>query len=145
MAAKKKRSDRAMAGTLLEIVSWIALVAGGAFFLIGAIGLKRMPDVFTRMHAVSVSETLGVGLMTLGMVAQSPDLITAAKLIMILLVLWMTGPVATHALARAALHDELNPLIRDKSGKLLETAPDKAERAFAQSLKRPAGRAKSKN
>ena len=109
---------------VVKIVSWAALVGGGFFYLVGAIGLIRMPDVFTRMHATSVSETLGVGLLTLGMLIQAGPTLVAAKLIFILLVLLVTGPVATHALARAALHDGEKPLVIGDDGKMTARSPD---------------------
>jgi multicomponent Na+:H+ antiporter subunit G len=110
-------------GMALDILSWIALTTGGAFYLIGAIGLNRMPDVFTRMHAVSVSETLGVGLLVLGMLLQAGFTLVAAKLVFIVLALWTSGAVATHALARAALHDGEQPLLADAKGRLARTDP----------------------
>ena len=110
-------------GLLIDILSGIALIAGGAFYLIGAIGLNRMPDVFTRMHAVSVSETLGVGLLVLGMLLQAGFTLIAAKLIFTVLALWTSGAVATHALARAALHDGERPLLADAEGRLAPTDP----------------------
>ncbi len=110
--------------TLVTIASWAALVAGGIFYLIGAIGLNRMPDFFARMHAVSVSETLGAGLLVVGMLIQAGPTLVAVKLIIILLVLLTTGSVATHALARAALHDGEKPLIAGEDGKLAPGDPD---------------------
>ena len=107
----------------INLLSWAALLGGGFFYVVGAIGLNRMPDIFTRMHAVSVSETLGVGLMTLGMLFQAGVTLVAVKLIIILVVMWATGAVATHALARAALHDGEEPLLSDKTGALVPTNP----------------------
>ncbi len=112
-------------GFLVDLLSWLLLVAGGFFFLLGAIGLNRMPDVFTRMHAISVGDTLGAGLLIAGMVLQAGPTLVTFKLVLILLVILLAGPVATHALARAALHDKLYPLIVDRSGKLVEGDPDK--------------------
>ncbi len=108
---------------VIDLLSWAALLGGGFFYVVGAIGLNRMPDIFTRMHAVSVSETLGVGLMTLGMLLQTGDPLVAVKLIIIVLVIWTTGAVATHALARAALHDGEKPLLADATGALVPTDP----------------------
>jgi len=110
-------------GQVIDLVSWAALLGGGFFYVVGAIGLNRMPDIFTRMHAVSVSETLGVGLMTLGMLLQAGFTLVAVKLIMIMVVLMWTGAVATHALARAALHDGEKPLLADATGALVATDP----------------------
>ncbi len=108
---------------VIDLLSWAALLGGGFFYVVGAIGLNRMPDIFTRMHAVSVSETLGVGLMTFGMLLQAGFTLVAVKLIIILLVMWTTGAVATHALARAALHDGEKPLLADETGALVPTDP----------------------
>ncbi len=105
----------------LDILSWVCLVSGGIFYVIGAVGLIRMPDVFTRMHAVSVSDTLGVVLMITGMALQSGLTLVTVKLGIILLVLMVTGPVASHALARAALHDGRKPLLTNAKGELVET------------------------
>jgi len=126
-------------GLLTDLLSWLLLVAGGFFFLVGAIGLNRMPDVFTRMHAVSVGDTLGAGLLVAGMALQAGPSLVTVKLFLILLVIYFTGPVATHALARAALQDNLLPLIADHSGNLVEGDPDKvAPRASARPEKKGA-------
>ena len=110
-------------GPLIDVASWAALLGGGFFYVVGAIGLNRMPDIFTRLHAVSVSETLGVGLLTLGMLLQAGFTLVAVKLIVIMVVMMWTGAVAAHALARAALHDGEKPLLADASGALVATDP----------------------
>ena len=110
-------------GLVLDILSWLALTAGGVFYVIGAVGMNRMPDVFTRIHAISVSETLGVGLLVLGMLLQAGITLVAAKLIFILLALWTSGAVAAHALARAALHDGDRPLLAGDDGRLAPADP----------------------
>jgi multicomponent Na+:H+ antiporter subunit G len=109
--------------TVVDTLSWAALAGGGFFYVVGAIGLNRMPDVFTRMHAVSVSETLGVGLLVLGMLLQAGFTLVAVKLFIIMVVTMWTGAVATHALARAALHDGERPLLADETGALVRTDP----------------------
>ncbi len=118
---------------VLDILAWAALLAGGFFVVVSAIGLHRMPDVFTRMHAGSVSDTLGVGFLTLGMLLQTDDWAVGVRLVMILVVVWVTGAVATHALARAALHDGERPLLAGSDGQLRATDcaslyPDLGER-----------------
>jgi len=105
----------------LDVAGWICLASGAFFCVVGTLGLNRMPDVFTRMHAMSVSDTLGVGLLTLGMLSQTDDWFVAARLGIILIVLWVTGAVASHALARAALHDGLKPLLAGADGALRPT------------------------
>ena len=70
-----------------DVVSWVLIGGGGIFLVIGAVGLNRMPDVFTRMHATSVSDTFGAGLMLLGMMAQGGFSLVTAKLLLLLLFL----------------------------------------------------------
>lgn len=108
---------------IADIASWILLLAGSFFYVVGMFGLHRMPDLFTRMHAVSVSETLGVALLIFGMLLQAGFTLVAVKLIFILLVLFVTAPVSSHALARAALHDRKKPLLADETGKLKPSDP----------------------
>ena len=88
--------------TLIFFVSWICLAAGGLFCVTGALGLVRMPDFYTRMHAASVIETLGAGLILLGLLLQAGLTLIAVQLLVIGLLLFFTSPTATHALAKAA-------------------------------------------
>ena len=91
--------------------SWVCLVAGGVFCVTGALGLVRMPDFYTRMHAASVTDTLGAGLILLGLVLQAGLTLVAVKLLMIGLLIFFTSPAATHALAKAAYARGLKPLL----------------------------------
>ena len=97
--------------TLIDALSWVLLVAGGFFCVVGAIGMLRMPDFYTRMHATSVTETLGAGFILAGLVLQAGFTLVAAKLAMIGLLILFVSPTATHALARAALARGLAPLL----------------------------------
>ena len=96
---------------LVEIASWLCLVAGGAFSVIGAVGLIRMPDFFTRMHAASVADTLGAGLLIIGLVLQAGLTLVAVKLLFLGLFILFTSPAATHALIKAAMTRGLRPLL----------------------------------
>jgi multicomponent Na+:H+ antiporter subunit G len=87
---------------IVEILSGACLLAGGFFAVVGAIGLLRMPDCYTRMHAASVSETLGAGLLLLGLLLQAGMTLNGAKLVMLGLLIFFASPTASHALARAA-------------------------------------------
>ena len=99
------------------ILSWVCIVLGAAFTLIGCLGLWRFPDVFSRMHAGGVAETLGVLFLFLGMGIQAfvilPEtkmaLLVAGKLAMIAIFLLYTNPTTTHALAQAALWGGVDP------------------------------------
>ncbi len=90
---------------LADVASW-ALIAVGTFFLLtGAIGILRLPDVFTRMHAAGMTDTMGAGLVLAGLCFQVEAGLVTVRLVLVILFLWFTSPVATHALARAVLHD----------------------------------------
>ena len=96
---------------VVDVLSWIFLVAGAAFCAIGALGLVRMPDFYTRMHGAGITDTAGAGLMLLGMMLQAGFTLIAVKLLMVGLLLLFTSPTATHALAKAALARGLKPLL----------------------------------
>jgi len=87
----------------IDILSWLCLASGGFFSVLGAVGLLRMPDFFTRMHAASVTDTLGVGLLLLGLMLQAGLTLIAVKLAFLGLLIFFAVPTATHALAKAAL------------------------------------------
>ena len=99
---------------LLDILSWITILCGCFFVITGGIGILRFPEFFTRLHAVSMPDTLGIGLIIVGLVLQAGVTQTSAKLILIFLFILFTGPAATHALAKAALHGKLKPLALEK-------------------------------
>lgn len=99
----------ALMDTVIHVMSWLCLAGGGVFCIIGAIGLIRMPDFFTRMHAASVIETLGAGLLLLGLMLQAGLTLVSAKLLVIGLLIFFTSPTATHALVKAALARGLSP------------------------------------
>lgn len=102
---------------IVDIVSWFFLVAGGIFCVIGMIGLIRMPDLFSRLHGASVTDTLGAGFIIVGLVLQAGPTLVAAKLIIIMGLILLTSPVATHALAQAAFHAGVRPkLSHDETG-----------------------------
>jgi len=94
---------------LLDIVSWLFIVAGGFFCVVGALGLLRMPDFFTRMHAASVTDTLGAGLLLVGLMLQAGLTLVTVKLLFLAVLILFTSPTATHALAKAAVVRGLKP------------------------------------
>lgn len=98
---------------LVDILSGLCLLAGAFFCVVGGIGLLRMPDFFTRMHAASVTETLGAGLILLGLTLQSGFTLVTVKLLMIGLLIFFASPTASHALARAALLRGVKPKLTE--------------------------------
>ena len=96
---------------VLDAISWFCLVAGGLFCIVGAVGMLRMPDFYARLHAASVIETLGGGLIMLGLLLQAGLTLVAAKLLIVALLVFFASPTATHALARAAMERGVRPLL----------------------------------
>jgi len=97
----------------LDILSWILILSGGVFGIISAIGILRMPDVYTRMHAASIADTMAIGLMFTGMMLQAGWTIVTVKLILILLFIFFASPTTTHALAKAAVAGGIKPILHE--------------------------------
>jgi len=111
---------------LIDAASWLLILAGCFFILVGALGMMRLPELFTRIHAASLIETLGAGFLFAGLMIQAGFTQVTLKLLFILLLFFFTGPVITHALAQAAIEAGIKPeLAEDRRGRLDEdgTAP----------------------
>lgn len=98
-----------MMGMVLDIISWVLLSAGGIFVLIGGIGALRMPNLYTRMHAASVTDTMGAILVLTGIMLQAGLSLATIKLGAILIFLLITSPTSSYALASAALLAGVKP------------------------------------
>ena len=107
-----------------EILTWVLVVPGAILTIVGAWGALRLPDLYTRMHAASVTDTLATFLVLAGCavpVLVSGDWLIAVKLFFILVFLWFTSPIASYALGHAAFYDGEKPqldhdLTDDKEG-----------------------------
>ena len=122
---------------VLDILSWICIVLGSGFLIIGGIGLLRLPDFYTRTHAAGLTDTMGMGLVIIGLLFQAAELVingaevwmaaaegspeagvdtvlgpasVAIKLGLVLLFLFLTSPTSGHTLAKAAWGRDLKPL-----------------------------------
>lgn len=94
---------------VLEVVSWLFLVAGAGFSIIGGIGLVRLPEFYSRMHGGGITDTLGAGLILIGLMLFAGPTLAAFKLVVILFFLTVTSPSSCHALAKSALRHGLQP------------------------------------
>ncbi|MEQ9519772.1 MAG: monovalent cation/H(+) antiporter subunit G [Parvibaculum sp.] len=94
----------------LDIASWIAFTLGGFFLIVGAIGMIRLPDFWSRLHGAGIIDTAGAELILLGMAFQSGLTLVTVKLALIGLFLFFTSPTATHAVANAAYVAGIRPL-----------------------------------
>jgi multicomponent Na+:H+ antiporter subunit G len=102
-----------MSAVAIDIASWVLIAMGSFFTVVGMLGLVRMPELYTRMHAASVTDTLGVGFLIFGMMLQAGLSLVTLKLAFVLLLFVFTAPVVTHALAQAALHQRVRPLLSE--------------------------------
>jgi multicomponent Na+:H+ antiporter subunit G len=107
----------------VELASWALILLGSFFTVVGAFGLVRMPEVFTRMHAASLMDTLGVGFLILGMSLQAGFCLVTLKLVFLLALFLFTGPVVTHALAQACLHEGVKPMLAEDRRGLTRPQP----------------------
>jgi len=94
---------------IIDILSWICLLAGGALGIVGGIGIHRFPDFYSRLHAAGITDTLCAMLILLGLGLQAGWSLAAFKLALIFVFLFFTSPTASHALANAAQHSGLQP------------------------------------
>ena len=108
---------------LVDVLSWIFLVSGSFFCLTGAVGLLRFPEFFSRIHAASLTDTLGASLILIGLMLQAGWSMALPKLILILVFSLLAGTTASHAMAKAALKSGLRPLDQIETA---ETGPDAA-------------------
>jgi multicomponent Na+:H+ antiporter subunit G len=87
---------------LRDVVTIISLVGGLFFVLAGTVGVIRLPDFYTRLHAAGMTDTLGAELILFALMLQSDNWQVIAKLLLVAFFLFVTSPTATHAVAHAA-------------------------------------------
>jgi multicomponent Na+:H+ antiporter subunit G len=100
-----------MAAIILDVLSFVLIGIGSFSLIIGAVGVLRLPDVYTRMHAASITDTLGAGTIILGLIIQAGLTLVAGKLFLILIFLFFTSPASSFALAHAALSSGVKPIL----------------------------------
>ena len=98
---------------IVDAFSVIFLVSGGAFVFIGGLGALRMPDFYTRLHAASLTDSMGTILVLFGVALQAGFSLATVKLFAILVFLMLTSPTATYALSNAAHFAGLAPRLND--------------------------------
>ena len=88
--------------SVADILTWVFLAAGSILCVIAGIGVLRMPEFYSRCHAASISDSAGAGLILVGLTFQAGFTLVTAKLVMVMLFLWLTSAASTHALMKAA-------------------------------------------
>ncbi|MFT5683938.1 MAG: multicomponent Na+:H+ antiporter subunit G [Myxococcota bacterium] len=96
---------------VLDILSGVFLALGCFFCIVGGVGLNRLPDFYTRGHAVGVTDTCGAGFVLIGLMFQAPDYLVLTKLIAVMVFLLVTSPISSHAVAKAAWRSGLEPAL----------------------------------
>lgn len=95
-----------------DALSAVLITTGIAFYLAGSIGLLRLPDLYSRLHALTKADNLGLGLLTAGLALQSPDLFTVAKLLLTWLAILAASATSAHLIACHARRRETRPCPR---------------------------------
>jgi multicomponent Na+:H+ antiporter subunit G len=98
----------------VDIAGWVFLLLGSFFCVVGGVGILRLPDFYSRLHGAGITDTLGAGLIFIGLMIQAGISLVTVKLIMIVFFLYLTSPTATHAIAKAARISGLKPQLEDK-------------------------------
>ena len=98
----------------LELISCLFLIGGTIFSIIGGVGIVRLPEFYSRMHGGGVTDTLGAGMIIVGLMFLAGLSLVTLKLMMILFFLTMTSPSSCHALARSAMSHGLKPVLDKK-------------------------------
>lgn len=100
--------------SVVEIIATICIALGSLAMLAGATGVLRFPDFFSRLHAAGKGDTLGQGLILLGLLLPVGFSLISFKLGLIILFIFIFNPTATHALARGGWVAGLKPWTRDQ-------------------------------
>ena len=94
---------------LSDYLSAVLLIAGTIFFLAGTLGLLRFPDVYSRLHALTKADNVGLGLLVFGLAVQAESWATAGKLLLIWLLVLFAGASVAHLVSRRALQRGIQP------------------------------------
>ncbi len=103
-----------MMAVAIDALSWVLLITGSCFAMIGGLGVIRLPDVYSRLHGAGIADTLGAGAILAGLMVQAGLGQATIKLFLILVFLLFTSPTSTYALANAAFSRGVKPRLGKK-------------------------------
>lgn len=109
---------------MIDILSWVFLVTGGALGVIGGIGLLRFPDFYSRLHAVGITDTLCAALILLGLGLQAGWSFESVKLLLIYAFLFFTSPTSSYSLGNGAWQEKIKPW----TNAVADSSADESER-----------------
>ena len=95
--------------SLTEFLTLFLILAGAVFFLAGTVGLLRFPDVFTRLHALTKADNVGLGLVVAGLALQAESWAATGKILLIWLLVLLASASVAHLVARTALRKGIRP------------------------------------
>ena len=90
---------------MIDTLAILAIFSGLFFFLSGSIGLLRLPDLFSRLHALAKADNVGLALVALGVIMLEPDLLNDIKIAVIWLLVMAASAISSHLVARHALRE----------------------------------------
>lgn len=96
-------------GMLLDLLSIAAIAAGALFYLAGTVGLLRLPDAYTRLHALTKADNLALALVVIGLLPQMGSVLAALKLIVVWLLVMLSSAAVSQLIARAARRQDGRP------------------------------------
>lgn len=94
---------------MTEIVGTLCILLGVPFFLSGTIGLLRLPDIYTRLHALTKADNVGLGFIILGLAIQATSWLEVVKLLLIWFLVLVASATSCHLVADAALQKNIKP------------------------------------
>ena len=93
----------------IDLLSAVLLLGGAAFFFAGTVGMLRFPDVYSRLHALTKGDNVGLGLTVLGLAVRADSLAVVGKLVLIWMLVLLAGATASHLIARSSLRRGIKP------------------------------------
>ena len=99
---------------IVQLISFLFIILGSLIILVGSLGLLRLPDVFSRIHAVGMIDTAGIGLIITGLIIYSGFSAVTIKLLIMGLILFFTSPISGHAVAISAKKNNFKPVLKKR-------------------------------
>ena len=93
----------------IDLLSAVLLLGGAAFFFAGTLGMLRFPDVYSRLHALTKGDNVGLGLTVLGLAVRAESFAVVGKLVLIWMLVLLAGATASHLIARSSLRRGIKP------------------------------------
>jgi multicomponent Na+:H+ antiporter subunit G len=91
---------------MIDLIAILLIFFGLFFFLSGSIGLLRLPDVFSRLHALAKADNIGLAFVTLGVIMLEPNILNDIKVVIIWLLVMAASAISSHLVARRALRED---------------------------------------